>query len=217
MVIAVPTGIKIFSWMATLYGGSLRFTTSLIFVLGFLALFTVGGVTGVVLANASIDLALHDTYYVVAQLGLINFYSIALVPNLSEQDWLKYFANDCMLGHIEIVNSLLFINTFYLYKLDASKTRLSHSASYLLNSQSNELANDSESSPIINILSAENCKGFSETERHLPNNENYKFWSWFAGILDGDGYFDIRKNSSGSGMARRKILKQIRIKLHNRY
>ena len=66
MVIAVPTGIKIFSWMATLYGGSLRFTTPLIFVLGFLALFTVGGVTGVVLANASIDLALHDTYYVVA-------------------------------------------------------------------------------------------------------------------------------------------------------
>ena len=52
MVIAVPTGIKIFSWMATLYGGSLRFTTPLIFVLGFLALFTVGGVTGVVLANA---------------------------------------------------------------------------------------------------------------------------------------------------------------------
>ena len=66
MVIAVPTGIKIFSWMATLYGGSLRFTTPLIFVIGFLALFTVGGVTGVVLANASIDLALHDTYYVVA-------------------------------------------------------------------------------------------------------------------------------------------------------
>ena len=66
MVIAVPTGIKIFSWMATLYGGSLRFTTPLIFVLGFLALFTLGGVTGVVLANASIDLALHDTYYVVA-------------------------------------------------------------------------------------------------------------------------------------------------------
>ena len=66
MVIAVPTGIKIFSWLATLYGGSLLFTTPLIFVIGFLALFTIGGVTGVVLANASIDLALHDTYYVVA-------------------------------------------------------------------------------------------------------------------------------------------------------
>ena len=61
MVIAVPTGIKIFSWLATLYGGSLKFDTPLVFVLGFLALFTMGGVTGVVLSNASLDVAFHDT------------------------------------------------------------------------------------------------------------------------------------------------------------
>ena len=152
------------------------------------------------LSSTSFLTLLIQSYLYLAKRGVV----------ITVSEVLNYYATDYMLGTILLVNHSLFINTFYLYKapraLDASKVR---SYSCLLNSQSSDLA---VGNIATNIQSAENCKGFSETVRRLPGTEDYKFWSWFAGIIDGDGNFDIRNDSTG----KKRVLKQVRIKLHNR-
>lgn len=104
-----------------------------------------------------------------------------------------------MLGTLSFVCCLLFINTFYLNKLDVSRNNI------ILNSENNNYSISfghagpevMQATQLMDTQSAENCKGFSETARQLPGTESYKFWNWFAGVIDGDGNFDIRIDQSG--------------------
>lgn len=233
MVIAVPTGIKIFSWLATLYGGSLRFTTSMLYGVAFIFIFTVGGLSGVLLSNASLDIAFHDTYYVIGRVMAHYNYENNTINNYIEIDYMR----ETMLLSFCL---LLFI-ILYLSKIDEKNLNINLSLNnksqnnnkrYIFHTKdySNNLLNDFSKN--MNIQSAENIKEFSETIRQSNNLENSinssnnisiskessefnlindnKFLAWFAGILDGDGYFQVRTING------KRILSRIEIKLHNR-
>ena len=109
MVIAVPTGVKIFSWIATMWGGSIEFTVPMQWAIGFIFLFTVGGVTGVVLANAGIDHTLHDTYYVVAHFHYV--LSLGAVFTLFA-GWYYWFEKMFGIKYNALFGTLHFITMF---------------------------------------------------------------------------------------------------------
>jgi heme/copper-type cytochrome/quinol oxidase subunit 1 len=117
MVIAIPTGVKIFSWLATMFAGSINLFTPMLYAIGFLALFTIGGVTGIMLSNAGIDIALHDTYYVVAHFHYVLSMGAIFGIVCGVYFWLGKFTGSTyneFLGQLQFWLLFIGVNTTFL-------------------------------------------------------------------------------------------------------
>src|SRR5215470_8191305 len=116
MVIAVPTGIKIFSWIATMWGGSISFRVPMVWALGFIFMFTIGGVTGVVLANGGIDNYMQDTYYVVAHFHYVLSLGAVFALFAGFYYWFPKISGKMysdLLGHLHFWFFFIGVNTLF--------------------------------------------------------------------------------------------------------
>ncbi len=114
MLIAVPTGVKIFSWLGTLWGGSLRFRTPMLFALGFLAVFTIGGISGVFLGSVPVDIQLSDTYYVVAHIHYVLVGGALFTFFAAAYYWIPKMSGRLMNETVGMIQFLIFFVGFNL-------------------------------------------------------------------------------------------------------
>jgi len=221
MVIAVPTGIKIFSWLATLYGGSLRYNTPLLFVLGFLALFTIGGLTGVVLSNASLDVAFHDrikkdpNYVLKFWVGLMDGVGNIQINHFRNKNLqyrivikLKYCSENLSMlnlisnyigGKIKIIKN----NKFIIWDVNNRKQIQKFLKLFIkypplttrLRAQLAFMLECFEQNNVKWYLNARNKKYFKNNVE-IPNIDNSYFNEWLAGFIEAKGCFSVRTTNN---------------------